>query len=114
MSFRSTILVTLVFGIASLGPAHQAIATEYVVGPDAGMLASIGDVPWESLAAGDRVLIHWRTTSYKEKWVICRSGTAESPIVVSGVPGPAGQLPVIDGTATRPPPPSASGLKAGA
>ena len=62
------------------------------------MLASISDVPWESLVAGDRVLIHWRSTSYKEKWVICRSGTAESPIVVSGVPGPAGQLPVIDGS----------------
>ena len=97
MSFRATILITLVFGIASLGPAHQANATEYVVGPDAGMLATISDVPWESLASGDRVLVHWRPISYKEKWVICRQGTAESPIVVSGVPGPAGQLPVIDG-----------------
>jgi hypothetical protein len=61
------------------------------------MLANIGDVPWESLAPGDRVLIHWRDTPYAEKWVICRQGTAEQPIIVSGVPGPAGQLPVIDG-----------------
>jgi hypothetical protein len=29
--------------------------------------------------------------------VLCRSGTPASPIVVSGVPGPAGQLPVVDG-----------------
>ena len=62
------------------------------------MLAAINDVPWESLAAGDRVHIHWRATSYKEKWVICRQGTAEAPIVVSGMPGPVGQLPVIDGS----------------
>ncbi len=98
MSHRETTLIVLVFGFALLAPALPANATDYVVGPDAGMLAAISDVPWESLAAGDRVLIHWRTTSYKEKWVICRSGTAESPIVVSGVPGPAGQLPVIDGS----------------
>src|SRR5690606_3862384 len=34
---------------------------------------------------------------YKEKWVICRQGTASLPITVSGVPGPNGELPVIDG-----------------
>jgi hypothetical protein len=59
--------------------------------------ASIGAVPWESLQPGDLVLIHWRTQPYKEKWVICRQGTAASPIVVRGVPGPSGELPVIDG-----------------
>src|SRR5262245_44199533 len=59
---------------------------------------SIGQVPWESLQAGDTVLIHWRTTPYKEKWVICRQGTQAAPITVRGVPGPAGELPVIDGS----------------
>ncbi len=54
-------------------------------------------MPWESLEPGDRVLIHWRETPYAEKWVICRQGTAEQPIIVSGVPGPGGELPVIDG-----------------
>ncbi|MCP4895491.1 MAG: polysaccharide-degrading enzyme, partial [bacterium] len=53
--------------------------------------------PWESLNPGDRVLIHWRANAYHEKWVICRRGTAENPIVISGVPGPDGSLPVIDG-----------------
>jgi len=72
-------------------------ASDFEVGTEPGMLASIGDVPWESLAPGDRVLIHWRATPYAEKWVICRQGTAQNPIVVSGVAGPAGQLPVIDG-----------------
>ncbi|MCP4902552.1 MAG: hypothetical protein GY906_36775, partial [bacterium] len=65
-------------------------AIDYSVGTDAGMLPSIGDVPWESLNPGDRVLIHWRANAYHEKWVICRRGTAENPIVISGVPGPDG------------------------
>ncbi len=77
--------------------AATAAATDYEVGESAGMLASIGEVPWESLLPGDRVLIHWRSNPYLEKWVLCRQGTAAQPIVVSGVLGPAGQLPVIDG-----------------
>src|SRR5262245_20124692 len=58
---------------------------------------SIGQVPWESLQAGDTVLIYWRSAPYKEKWVICRQGTQAAPITVRGVPGPSGELPVIDG-----------------
>ncbi len=77
--------------------AATAVAVDYEVGEGAGMLGSIGDVPWEGLQPGDRVLIHWRSTPYREKWVLCRQGTAAQPIVVSGVPGPSGQLPVIDG-----------------
>lgn len=68
----------------------------YEVGPGRGY-AAIGMVPWESLQAGDTVLIYWRTNSYREKWVICRQGTLAAPITVRGVPGPGGQLPVIDG-----------------
>jgi hypothetical protein len=55
-------------------------------------------VPWESLQPGDLVLIHWRSTPYQDKWVICRQGTASAPIVVRGVPGPDGSLPVIQGS----------------
>jgi hypothetical protein len=66
--------------------------------------ASIGAVPWESLQPGDLVLIYWRSTPYKEKWVLGRQGTAANPIVVRGVAGPSGQMPVIDGNGatTRP------------
>ena len=71
-------------------------AATYEVGPTKA-LTSIGQVPWESLQAGDTVLIYWRSTPYKEKWVICRQGTLAAPITVRGVPGPAGELPVIDG-----------------
>ncbi len=60
-------------------------------------LATIGAVPWETLRPGDSVRIHWRAKPYHEKWVICTRGTKEQPITISGVPGPEGQLPVIDG-----------------
>jgi len=76
--------------------AALLLATVYDVGPGQ-PLAAIGSVPWESLGPGDVVRIHWRATPYKEKFVIGRQGTAAAPIVVSGVPGPAGELPVIDG-----------------
>ncbi|MCI0612648.1 polysaccharide-degrading enzyme, partial [bacterium] len=81
----------------------SAIATVYDVGPGQ-PLSSIAEVPWESLAAGDIVRIHYRANPYKEKWVICRQGTANNPIVVQGVLGPNGEFPVIDGNnATTPP-----------
>jgi hypothetical protein len=66
-------------------------------------LATPSQVPWESLQPGDVVLIYWRAAPYTDKWVICREGTAAAPITVRGVPGPAGELPVIEGNgaATR-------------
>ncbi|MBX3288985.1 MAG: putative Ig domain-containing protein [Acidobacteria bacterium] len=68
----------------------------YEVKPGTAM-TTIAQVPWATLQPGDTVLIHWRAQPYKEKWVICRQGSAEMPITVSGVPGPNGELPVIDG-----------------
>ena len=66
-------------------------------------LDTIAEVPWATLQPGDTVLIHWKTTPYKEKWVICRQGTAELPITVRGVRGPNGELPVIDGNGATTP-----------
>jgi hypothetical protein len=74
----------------------RAQSVTYEVGPGK-PYTSIGAVPWESLQAGDTVLIHWRSTPYKEKWVISRQGTSSAPITVRGVPGPGGELPVVDG-----------------
>jgi hypothetical protein len=71
-------------------------AATYMVGPGQ-PYATPSAVPWESLQPGDLVLIHWRSTPYQDKWVICRQGTATAPIVVRGVPGPAGELPIIEG-----------------
>ena len=71
-------------------------ATTYEVKPNTA-LDTIAEVPWATLQPGDTVLIHWRATAYKEKWVICRQGTDALPITVRGVAGPNGELPVIDG-----------------
>lgn len=76
--------------------ALRLAAAVYEVGPGHGITA-IGDVPWESLRSGDEVRVHWRPAPYKEKWVICRRGTAQKPITVRGIAGPNGALPVIDG-----------------
>ena len=77
--------------------AHpDARAATYDIGPGQ-TYQSIADAPWASLAPGDHVQIHWKNTAYNEKWVICAQGTEDAPIVVGGVPGPSGQLPVIDG-----------------
>lgn len=71
-------------------------AAVYEVKPNTS-LDTIAEVPWATLQPGDTVLIHWKATPYKEKWVICRQGTANAPITVRGVPNANGDLPVIDG-----------------
>ncbi len=90
-TFRLLLLVVcLSFGVS------EAQAAVYEVKPGTAM-SDIADVPWATLQPGDVVLIYWRPTSYNEKWVIGRSGTPQAPITVRGVPGPDGELPVIDG-----------------
>ncbi len=106
MKHRISILVmsgAVLLGLFAFITQTAQAATTYEVGPGKAY-ANINDVPWESLQAGDTVLIHWRSTPYKEKWVICRQGTATAPITVRGVAGPGGELPIIDGNGatTRP------------
>ena len=76
-----------------LSSARPAI---HSVGPGQ-PLNRIDEVPWESLEPGDEVRILWKQTPYRAKWVICRRGTKDAPIVIRGIPGPDGQLPQIDG-----------------
>jgi hypothetical protein len=90
---RRAILAMLVF-LALL--VESSSAARYGVGPGQSH-SEVDEVPWESLLPGDEVEIHWRKEPYRSKWVICRRGTEEQPIVVRGYPGPGGQLPVIDG-----------------
>ncbi|MGH9722032.1 MAG: right-handed parallel beta-helix repeat-containing protein [Bryobacteraceae bacterium] len=88
--------VKFTFAAAAIALASPALAVVYEVGPEK-EFTSIGAVPWAFLQPGDTVLIHYRIEPYREKWVICRQGTADEPITVRGVPGPEGELPVIDG-----------------
>jgi len=81
---------------AALLAAAAARATVHEVGPGQALTA-IGQVPWESLVAGDLVRIHARPTPYAEKWVVCGKGTATAPIRIEGVPDGLGNLPVITG-----------------
>ena len=86
----------ILFALVLIANAPLAIAATYEVGPGK-PYATPSAVPWESLQPGDVVLIHWQATPYKDKWVICRQGTAAAPIVVRGVAGPGGERPIIDG-----------------
>ncbi len=84
---------------AASAPARSPRArtdTEYAVGPGQ-TYARLNDVPWEELDPGTTVRIFWREAPYHEKFVINRSGTVDRPIRILGMPGPAGQRPVIDG-----------------
>jgi len=81
--------------LVALAPV-AAGATTFDVGPGK-QFANVGDVPWESLNAGDIVLIYYRTAPYKEKFVLSRVGTPSQPITVRGVLGPNGERPVLDG-----------------
>lgn len=90
-------------GQAAGGPAGPAPitltgkvkGTLYPVG-EGKTYRKIGDVPWGRLRAGDEVRIHWKKEPYREKILISERGTKEFPIRVVGVPGPDGQLPVLD------------------
>jgi hypothetical protein len=91
---RRRLLWSCALALVVVQPAR---ATTYAVGPTRAY-ATPSAVPWESLAAGDSVLIDARPTAYADKWVICRVGTQAQPIVVHGVPDPAtGALPMITG-----------------
>jgi hypothetical protein len=91
---RSLAMASLPF--LTIGLASSASAMTYEVG-DGKPFTSVGSVPWESLNSGDTVLIYWRATPYKEKFVLSRVGTAAAPITVRGVLGPGGERPVLDG-----------------
>jgi len=75
-------------------------ATDYHIGSGQ-KYASIGQLAWSSLVAGDTVYIHPGT--YHEKINISSRGTEASPIRVIGVLDGEGNRPVIDGAnATTP------------
>ncbi|REJ75207.1 MAG: polysaccharide-degrading enzyme [Planctomycetota bacterium] len=85
----------LLTSLAAIVLCTGSFADDYHVGPEQ-PLTTPDQVPWESLGPGDRVLIHHRPRPYHAKWVLCCRGAKDEPIVVSGVPGPDGELPVLD------------------
>lgn len=89
-------IVALSFALFTSSITAKAQSTTYEVGPGK-PFTSVGAVPWESLQPGDTVLIYWRSTPYKEKFVLCRQGTQTAPITVRGVANGSGELPILDG-----------------
>jgi hypothetical protein len=83
--------------LLGIAPCAPGAGTDYQVGPGPGQLAKIEDVPWEALQAGDTVRIFHRPTPYAGKFMIAAKGTVDKPVRVCGVPGPAGERPIIDG-----------------
>jgi len=71
-------------------------AAEYHVGSDH-PIKRLEMAPFARLEAGDLLAIHWRPEPYRVKWVLACRGTKDKPIVIRGIPGPDGQLPVIEG-----------------
>lgn len=93
MTIRLTLAVLTAFA-ASAGPS-AARSDELHVGPGRTYVTP-DRVPWDSLEPGDQVLIDWRPEPYRSKWVLCCRGTADAPITVAGIPGPQGELPVVE------------------
>lgn len=75
---------------------HRGSGTDYPVGPGQ-KYQSLGEVPFETLKAGDTVRVYHRPEPYREKLMIGGIGTAQDPIRICGVAGANGALPVIDG-----------------
>ncbi|MEY4765822.1 MAG: hypothetical protein RI907_2495 [Pseudomonadota bacterium] len=76
----------------------SGLGRDFQVGPGAGQLATLADVPWDTLAAGDTVRIFYNNgTPYRGKILVAAQGTAEAPVRVCGVKGAGGERPIIDG-----------------
>ena len=95
-TWKSAKLMLALLGLVGWLLPVPSLSKEFYVGPDQ-QFAEIGDVPWESLQAGDKVQIYWRAEPYRSKWVICRRGEPNQPITISGVSNDKGKWPVIDG-----------------
>jgi hypothetical protein len=67
------------------------------VGPNAGQIASLDQVAWDQLRAGDTVRIFYSTTPYRGHILLAAKGTADAPVRVCGVKGSNGERPVISG-----------------
>ncbi|HVH47537.1 MAG TPA: right-handed parallel beta-helix repeat-containing protein [Labilithrix sp.] len=82
------------------GPPGPCVAMEgrkqFDVGDDK-EYKTLAAVPWNRMGWGDAVRIFWRPQPYKEKIAIIGAGTAKAPLRICGVPGPKGELPIIDG-----------------
>jgi hypothetical protein len=76
--------------------ACGAAGTTYDVGVGQAY-TKLAQVPWLKLVPCDTVNIHWQPTPYKEITLLSNRGAANKFIRITGILGPNGERPVIDG-----------------
>ncbi|WP_162653013.1 type I secretion C-terminal target domain-containing protein [Lentilitoribacter sp. Alg239-R112] len=70
--------------------------TTYDIGMPGSPYQELGDIVWNDLEPGDIVNVHGRSESYNERLLLDVQGTEDQPITIQGVPGPNGEIPVLD------------------
>ena len=88
-------------GSSTLQPFSDCVPSgrgiDFRVGPGQS-LASLDEVPWESLKAGDTVRLFPSSTPYRGKFLVAAQGTADAPVRICGVRDARGERPTIDGS----------------
>ncbi len=100
---RTFPVLLLALALPSLLAADVYVQSRvYKVGPGQAYL-NLSNIAWYSLQPGDRVEIYPRLNAsgqiipYKEKILLATSGNSQLPILVTGMPGPTGEFPILDG-----------------
>lgn len=70
--------------------------TIYDIGMNGSPYQELSDIIWNDLEPGDIVNVHWRPEPYTERLLLNAQGTDDQPIIIQGVAGPNGELPVLD------------------
>lgn len=70
--------------------------TIYNIGQVGSPYQELSDIQWNDLQPGDVVNVHWREEPYTERLLLNAQGTQAQPITINGVPGPNGEMPVLD------------------
>ncbi|MCP4153872.1 MAG: hypothetical protein GY757_39465, partial [bacterium] len=91
----SKILLTVLVIAACFFGRECLFGTVYEVGPGK-TYARIIDCPTHNLAAGDIINVYYRSTPYREKFLLHGIGTAQNPVKLIGIPDSNGNKPVID------------------
>ncbi|MES2179017.1 MAG: right-handed parallel beta-helix repeat-containing protein [Gemmatimonadota bacterium] len=76
--------------------ACGATGKTYDVGPGKTYATPAG-VPWQSLLPCDNVRIFYQATPYRDVIFLSNRGAAHKYIRIVGMPGPNGELPILDG-----------------
>lgn len=80
------------------GPVNPTgSGTRYDVNGGQNDFTELDQVPWDSLQPGDCVNIYWRSTPYRNTFMLTEQGTATDRIVINGVTNASGQRPIITG-----------------